>query len=338
MTFGKFGRAKTLAPPYIFGLASCIAGVPTFIVGPPASGKSTVIFAIKRKLDEIGVPNAVISRLGLKGLKKLCVIMHKAKNFALLNEEYSLIGSSDYMVEKMGELVGTLSYQGYFFDPGLGIEISVQRLGFVSGVQPLWLINLVSNPVFTTFLKEKFIRYYMLPYEPSEPISQMEAINILVERLEVRDRSPGYKIPNEFIEALTVQLGPTRAREYAHRIAKALSILMPQKYIYRAMKFYAERIAFEDEIMTKVLTEKGFRADVRWREYTVLYWALRFGKLNPENLKQVLGLRSSKSVYSLINAGIQAGWLAGYPNNGKVIYVPNPTLVKRLRWGGGGEE
>jgi len=337
MTFGKYGRARTLAPAYLFGLASCLAGVPTFIVGPPASGKSTIILAVKRKLDEIGVPNAIVSRLGLRGLKRLCVKMKKARRFALLNEEYSLIGSSDYMVEKMGELIGTLSYQGYFYDPGLDVEVDVDALGFLSGVQPLWIMKMITNPVFTTFIREKFIRYYLLPYEPSPPISQLEAINILTERCEVRDLSPGFRIPDEFIIALTIQLGPTRAREYAPRIAKALSLLMPQKYIYRALKFYAVRIAFEDDIITKVLTEHGFRGSVRWREYTVLYWVLRLGKATPKDIGECLGLKSTSSIYELLNAGIQAGWITSQPESNspgsRIVYLPNPEWAKKVAWG-----
>ncbi|OYT26602.1 MAG: hypothetical protein B6U97_03525, partial [Candidatus Altiarchaeales archaeon ex4484_96] len=99
MTFGKYGRCKTLAPPFLWSVACARAGIPTMLIAPPSGGKSVVIFAVGEYLEQNGEFVRFINRIGLRGLQRLANKLNEVKTATLLNEEFSSIGYSQYMTE-----------------------------------------------------------------------------------------------------------------------------------------------------------------------------------------------------------------------------------------------
>jgi len=333
---GEFKKTKNLATDFIFALTSIKAGIPTLLIAPPSGGKTTIIYALEKYLREKNENVMLISRLGLRGLKKLAKILNYTNEFTLLNEDYALVGSSDYMAEKLAEIVGALSYSKTYYDYGLDITISLNRLGFVSGVQPYWLKKMMTTPAYITHIREKFIRYYLLPYQPSKDIEMLEAIEDLLEGIRTIENKnkpiDGYRIPIEFIEALANQVGLVRAKEYTERLAYALSTIVGSHNVRRALRFYSKRIGFEEKVIKRDLTEKGYVVDVLWREYTALYWALRRGHLSREDMRRALGVSSIRSADRVIEEGIYTGWITTIWNEGRKYVIPNPKLQEELRW------
>jgi len=330
--FSKYGKAKTLAPPFLWGLACARAGIPTLIVAPPSGGKSTVIFAIEEYLNKRNYPNRRISRIGLRSLKKLTLWLAKNPRSVLLNEDFALIGSSDYMTEKMGEIIGALSYSKTYQDDGLDINLNMQKLGFISGVQPFWMKRMVTNPVFITHLREKFVRYYCLPYTVSKDIDDLEAIDLLVSKTNEGDINLYPKIPKVFIEALARQLGTVRANKYSRLIASELSRFTNKRGLSKLLRFYAERIAFEKEMIEREFTEDSIEVTNLWIEYTVLYWCLRRGELTREALKVALGVSSMRSVDRATWKAISRGWITSYWNNDTKHYIASKAIREVLGW------
>jgi len=325
--FEKYGRAETLAPSFIWGLACCKAGIPTFLVAPPSGGKSTVIFALQKWLTLNHEPVKLVSRLNLRGMKQLNGWFKKKRYATILNEDYALIGSSDYIVEKMGEIIGSLSYSGVFVDDGLGVNIKVDRLGFVSGIQPLWIENLVKHPVYATFIREKFLRYYLLPYKPSEDIDDLEAQNILVQNTKTVKTTYDFEIPSIFISGLAFQVGLTRAKMYAPRIAREICRFVGKEKIEDVLKFYSYRLRFEQLFLTRELGDKGFDVSVNWEAYHVLYWALRVDNITRIDLMTRLGVSSLRSVERATNKAIALGWISYVWNGGEKHFIPNRKLI-----------
>jgi len=332
----EFGRLRNLATDFLFGLGCVKAGIPALLIAPPSGGKTTLIYTIHRYLEDNDKNVMLISRLGLRGLKKLARVLNYVDEFNLLNEDYALIGSSDYMAEKIAEIVGALSYSGTYYDYGLEIRIALQKLGFLSGVQPYWLRRLMTKPAYITHIREKFIRYYMLPYTPSRDVEMKKAIIELLMKYNRAKKNimsgDGYTIPREFIRALASQVGMVRAKEYAERLGYALSEVLGSQNVHRAMKFYAQRIGFEDNVIRRDLTEEGYKVQVMWREYTALYWALRKGRLTREEMRKALGVTSIRSADRLIEEGIYTGWITTQWVNGIKYVIPNPELRELLRW------
>ena len=198
MVFGKYGNARSLAPPFLFGVACARAGIPVLFIAPPAGGKTVTIFAIEKYLTRMGESVRRVNRIALRGLQKLSEWLNNVKIATLVNEEFSSIGASAYMVEKMGELIGNIAYSKCYHDDGLNIHVEVARLGFISGVQPLWIGNIMTHRVFATHIREKFLRYYFLPYEPTPDVYDWEAIDMLVKKTQEHQGYMMRRIPNEF--------------------------------------------------------------------------------------------------------------------------------------------
>jgi len=336
MTFGKFRGARTLAPPFIFSVACARAGVPVLLVSPPAGGKSTVIFAVERWLRYHKENTDRISRLGLRGLKVLAKWLNMVKSATLLNEDYSSIGYSDYMTEKLGELIGALTYSKTYTDYGLDVNIDVIRLGFVSGVQPQWVRKMMTHPVFSTHLREKFVRYYCLPYMPTKDILDTEAIEGLVANLEEKPFNPNVRRPKEFDGALAFQLGQTRGRMFADKIATALSGLVHEKYLWRLLRFYAQRLKFEYDFVYRTLGLDGYKSQTKWHEYIALYWTLRSGVMTRQDYMMRFGVSSMRSVERVLSKALESGWITSkWSETGdtgiKLFYV-NPEARRKLRW------
>jgi len=336
MTFGRFGGAKTLAPLFIFSVACARAGVPVLLVSPTSGGKSTVIFAVDKWLRKQGEPVDKISRLGLRGLKHLADWLNWNKTATLLNEDYSSIGSSEYMTEKLGHLIGSLTYSKIYVDYGLEIAISVTRLGFVSGVQPQWVKTMMTHPVFSTHLREKFLRYYCLPYTPTKDIVDTEAQKILSERLEAKPFNPDVRVPKEFRQALAFQVGQTRGRMFSDMIAVQLSALLPKWCLWRAMKFYAQRLKFEYDFVYRTLGKVGYKTETRWHEYLALYWALRSGAMTRQDYMMRFGVSSMRSVERVLKKALELRWVtskwANEETAGTKLFMPSDEALRSLRW------
>ena len=332
----KFGSVKNLATDYIFSLASIRAGIPTLLIAPPSGGKTTIVYALEKYLKRKNENVMLISRLGLRGLKNLAKVLNYSKEFTLLNEDYALIGSSDYMAEKLAEIVGALSYSKTYYDYGLDVKISLNKLGFISGVQPFWLKKMITKPAYITHIREKFIRYYMLPYTSSGDVEMLDAIMTLVdvmEEIENKAKKRGnYKIPKDFIISLANQVGIVRAKEYTWRLAEALKELIGSRNVNRALKFYSKRIGFEEKIVRRELGENGYSVDVLWREYTALYWALRRGKITREEMRLALGVSSMRSVERVVSSGLAVRFITTQYNSSRLYIIPNPYLKEELKW------
>jgi len=328
--FRAFKEARSLAPPFVFSIACARAGIPLLMIAPPSGGKSVIIMAVEEWLKAHGDSTLKVSRLGLKGLRQLTDWLRSERKATLLNEDYALIGSSGYMVEKMGELIGALSYAKTYSDFGLKINITVDRLGFISGVQPYWIFDMVTNPVFATHLREKFIRYYVLPCSVTPSISERTAIDLLTTSLHFKQVVVGYKIPSSFMNALEVQVGETRAKIYGEKLARELSYLIPEEDIEKALDFYSWRLVFDAYAMEREIGERHYEVTSRWHEYTVLYWLLRRGALTREELAKCLGVTSLRSVDRATTKAINQGWITSYWDSAQKKYIPSLEWKRRL--------
>jgi len=331
-----FKDAETLAPAYLFSLACCDAGIPLMLIAPPAGGKTTIIFAIESFYRDKGEPVRLVSRIGLRGLRKLADWLNYHRNVVLLNEDYSLIGSSNYMVEKMAEIVSALSYSKVYIDEGLGVTVRVSRLGFITGVQPMWIRNIVENPVFATHIREKFVRYYVLPHKASRDISMSKAIALLVNGtknlMERCKETYDVRFPKEFLEGLAVQVGFTRAREFADLLSVVLPRFIPREYINRFLKYTAVRLRFEESFISREVTETGFKVKTFWKGYTGLYWIIRDNKSSHESLRIRLGASSYRSVDKVLEETFKLGWVTSKVENGrKFFYIAKP-IEKLIGW------
>lgn len=326
--FNEFGKARTLADGFMWSVACCKAGIPCLLVAPPSGGKTTVIFGTEHYLKDIGEPTLKVSRLGLRGLTVLTKFLEANSIASLLNEDYATIGSSDYMVEKLGELIGALSYSGTYSDYGLHINLTVTRLGFISGVQPLWIKTLMTHVVFSTHIREKFLRYYFLPYCASADVDDKEAIEILLKNLKEGKYEANFQIPSQFIEALSFQVGSTRAKIYAPRLAREIAKFFKPQDIPRALKFFATRIGFERSFVQREIGERGYNVETQWSPYHALYWTLRQGKITKEQYMERLGVTSLRSVERCVQKAIGLGWITSIWNSGKKVFIPNYNILK----------
>jgi len=304
--WGRFRKAMTLAPAYLWGLCCSKAGIPTFIVGPPASGKSTVIEAVGRYLEGEGEAVYRVSRMAIRDLKHFSKEWTGAKEVVVLNDDFSLIGSSDYVTERMAEIIASLGYGGQYVYKGMEVEISVSRFGFLSGVQPYWVRHIHTHRAFSTHIREKCLRYYLLPFREARPIRFREAVKLLVSNTrEYKFRD--VKVPESFMEALSLQVGPTRAEEYVERLSPWVSLYCG-KYARKVMEFWAKRIAFEDYIIERTVEKEGFEVKSYWQAYTVLYWVLRLGETTINGLCPYLGLKYHET-RKLVMEALKKGWV-----------------------------
>jgi len=330
LLFSQFGEARSLAADLCFCVASAKAGVPVLLVAPPSGGKSTVIMGVEAWLKLRGEMTQRVSRIGLKTLKVLTDRLNVERKATLLNEDYALIGSSDYMVEKMGEIIAALSYAHTYQDLGLKIDVTVERVGFISGIQPYWLSFMVQNPVFATHLREKFIRYYMLPMSITQDVDDTVAIKLIAKTLKFEVRAVNDAIPDDFMTSLTLQVGDTRAKRFSRAIANQMSFLSKTEDFERLMHFYAKRLAFEAHIMDRELGENTYTMRSYWQEYTVLYWLLRCGAMTREQIAIRLGVTSTRSVDLAIGKAFNKQWITSYWNGDHKYYCVASDIKRRF--------
>jgi hypothetical protein len=328
----QFKEAFTLAPEYLFGLACCRAGVPVMMVAPPSGGKTTIIYAIEKRLKEKGEAVQTVSRLNLRGLKELADWLKGSREATLLNEDYALLGSSDYMIQKMAELVGALSYSKRYQDFGLKVNIMMDKLGFVSGIQPQWVEGLMTHQAFATHIREKFLRYYVLPFEPCEAIPMPIAINLLVENTRETGANLNAEVPPELRGALSLQVGSDRANEFISPIVWELSRLIPPIELPNALRFYSERISWEQNFLQRELTKNGFSVETKWIAYHVLFWCLREGEVDRMRLMERLGVTSLRSVDRATDYALQSGWVTSRWNSDIKLYEASPQIREMVKW------
>lgn len=325
--FRSFSKAETLADGFIFSLACARAGIPVLLISPQGGGKSTIIQATKKWLINHKHRVIEVSRIGLRTLAELSSELIRSKRIIMLNDDYSNIGDSEYMVGKMGELITALSYSKGFYDYGLKVNIQVEKFGFVSGVQPLWLKSMMTSRVFATNIREKFIRYYLLPHRPTKDIRLDLALKLLVENQGVWPQNEEVKIPSSFIEALAVQVGEVRAWEFAERLVEELKTLYPIWKLPKLLRYFSTRIKFEEKLVEKELERYGYSVEVFWRAYTVLFWCLRRGGVTRTDLLRYLGVSSLRSADDAINEAFTKGWIVETPTRNKK-YLPNYEIFK----------
>lgn len=325
--FEEFKKVQTLADGFVWGIACSYAGIPCLFVAPPSGGKSTVIFSVEKYLKRHGDATQRISRLGLRGLSELAEFLGTTGKCTLINEEYASIGSTDYMTEKMGELIGALSYSGSYVDHGLKIELQVERLGFISGIQPLWIKTLMTHPVFATHVREKFLRYYFLPHTATEDVDDLEAEQLLNTLIREHEQRGHGKIPTEFMEGLAIQVGLTRAKIYALRLARALAPFFARSKRERALRYFGVRLGFEKAFVMRDISAKGFEVETNWRSYHALYWALRRGEITGAEYMFRLGVTSMRSVERCLSDALRLGWVASRLNTDRRVYLPNPHIL-----------
>jgi len=328
MLFKEFGKAQSMADGFEWSIACCKAGIPSLLIAPPSGGKSTIIFALEKYLRDHGEASLRVSRIGLRGLHVLAKFLDGNQRASLLNEDYATIGSSEYMVEKLGELVGALSYSGTYQDQGFGIDLQMVRLGFISGIQPLWVKTMMTHTVFSTHIREKFLRYYFLPHCVSEDIDDMEASQILNKNIKAVKNKHVLPIPKEFIEALSFQVGLTRAKIYAPRLAEQLSQFFRAVDLPRALKYFAIRLGFEKAFVHREIKTTGFEVETNWASYHVLYWALRRGRITGAEYMARLGVTSMRSVERCLSDAMRLGWITSTWNSQKKVYVPNYNILR----------
>lgn len=330
LLFDSFGKVKTLADTYLFSVACARAGVPLLLIAPPSGGKSTVIFAAEKYLRDTGTSVERVSRIGLRSLKELCDFLKSSYAATLVNEDYATLGSADYMVEKMGELIGALSYSGSYQDHGLKIDLKMAKLGFISGVQPLWIRTIMTHRVFSTHLREKFMRFYVLPCAPSEDVDDVEAISLLVQKTVSYHEDLRTLIPVEFLRALAFQVGTTRAQRFAPSIAREVAKLIPRKHVVEALRYFATRLEFERDFVQREVSDSGFDVETRWLAYHALYWVLRKGKVQREEFMNLLGVTSVRSVDRALEKALQTGWVTSNWNDNHKIFTASEGMIKRV--------
>jgi hypothetical protein len=324
----EFREARGLAPTFQFSLACARAGLPLFVIAPPSGGKSTIVFALEKYLTNKGEEVRRISRLGLRDLQELANWLNLTKSAVLINEDYANIGSSEYMLEKMAELIGSLSYSKTYQAYGMKVDVRMYKLGFVSGCQAEWLRNMMESQAFITFIREKFIRFYELPYTQTKTLPMLDAIEKLVNCQNEYEKKEVDRIPNEFLSALSFQLGKVRAEEYAFQIAEELTRLIKRDKLFDALRFYAKRLAFENEIIQREIGDAGYEVNVRWKGYKALYWVLRMGAVRREDFMDLLGVSSIRSVDRCIEEARASGWITSYWNTGNLIFIPTDRIRK----------
>jgi hypothetical protein len=326
----RFSEASTLADGFIVSVACTLAGLPLFLIAPPSGGKTVCIRATEKWMDSHNMKYRQVSRIAIKGLKDLSLWINRNQNVTLTNDDFSLIGSSDYMTEKMAEIVASLSYDHRYVDYGNDIVVSCSSLAFISGLQPLWLQYVMRYRVWDTHLREKFIRFYMMPHKQSRDLDDVTAINSLSSAITVSD---GYeaRMNRDLLESLISQLGYTRGYIYYQKLHEALTRIVERDYFHTVCRFLANRISIEDMIVVREISDKGYEISVGWRAYTMLYWCMRIGTPSKSDLCIRLGV-TPRSVERLAEDAMSRGWIAASRNSTTVRYVVNPSIAKMFSW------
>lgn len=328
--FKEFRGAETLADGFIFGLACAKAGIPVLLVAPPSGGKSTIISACNMWLERNKIKTLKASRISLRTLREIASELVRNKEVVIINDDYSDIGDSDYIQRKMGEIISELSYSRGYHDYGLKVTISIKKLGFISGVQPLWIKTMFSSRVFATNIREKFIRYYILPFKPTKDLREQKAVELLVNNQPTYNQTEEVEIPSIFIDSLALQVGRTRAGEFADRLVEALKSLVPIWKIPKLLRFFSIRLGFENLLVDRSLGDYTYHIEVAWKGHTVLFWCLRRGALEREDLLELLGVSSLRSVDRAIEEAFIKGWIIETPTRNRK-YMANYNIFRGFK-------
>jgi len=303
MNLKEFLDKKRFADLY-FDLVNCCAlvdsGIPFFIVAPPSGGKTTLIKALERIYNGKFFVY-VLERFSPMRLIALQDRMNEARNVLFLSEDFSTMGEDETAVFKMAVIISKLAYDKRYIDTFYidknhpeGLFIEVDKLGFVCGLQPLWLTIYSGKEVFETLIMEKILRYYRLPIKPiKETESMKRVVSWLVERIKERK---GFKPKKELVEklqkSLAVQCG-ARAKEYSGVIARNLTKYIPKSLVSEWIEQFRRRFSFEKLFLMRYYEpNEGLISYALHKEYTVLFFAMQYNHCSLKRLRDFVKIRA----------------------------------------------
>ena len=341
--FGRFGFAKSLALPFIFSLSVAVSGKPEFIISPTGSGKTVIVKAVERYLESVDYPVVFADKINLTNLQALNDWINNNPNCVIVNDDFSHIGTSEYNTEKTGSLIGGLSYDKRFKDKAMKIDIAhVEHLGFITAIQPYWIKDVVISGTWTTFFRQRFIRYYMLS---AYHYGKQRSPRIMIDRLIKGMKT--YNVPKtihhnlNLKEALRFQLGGGRGGECYNDIRRNIYKFVGQKAYRRTCNLIAERLMFEHSFMRRDydLLRRKYIVQTNDIEFTILNIALRYNPLTYSDLARELHLildeeQANRTLAKLINRVESLKWISRLSQRqvkkrGTLLIV-NPELKKRL--------
>lgn len=273
-------------------------GYPILIIAPTGGGKTVLIKSLGNRLEKEGWIVRVLERISpLRMLALQEDILNQ--NALFLSEDFSTIGHDDDATYKSSMMVAKLSYDKRYIDPLFatkkypdGLQMYVKKLGFLCGLQPLWLAIYVNKTVFQTLIQEKILRYYRLPISTIKHTDKMDTVVNYLENLELKPQKNDYYLDNYWYEmlreSLQIQTG-VRASEYIKPIMEKLKTYIPENIIKEWIKQLSLRMSFEAFIFTQYYSTANAtvpQTEVLFKEYSVLFYSLWF---NPLRFKE-LGL------------------------------------------------
>lgn len=295
----EFKRVKALSLDYLTSLAFSESGYPLLLIAPSGAGKTQVVKATQQFLDKQGYPTRYIDKMNLTSLKVLEKWLNDNTSCVLINDDFSSIGTSEYNTEKTATLIGRLTLDKRFSDDGMHIKIDyINKLGFLSGVQPEWLSDIVLSKTWRTFWCQRFIRYYMLPCSKIEV--QLEPDEVIKELVDNTICEIDKKVDNEELkDALILQLGQGRGITAYKRVRQSLYKYFGKNYEFLCHQL-ALRLNFEQKVLRRDydLLTRRFIVQVNDIEFTILNIALRYNPLSYKDLSRELNLIVDKEGYN----------------------------------------
>jgi hypothetical protein len=341
--FGRFGFAKSLALPFIFSLSVGVSGKPNFLIAPSGTGKTVVVKAVEKYLEEINYPVAFVDKINLTNLQALNDWLNENPSCVLVNDDFSHIGTSEYNTEKTGSLIGGLSYDKRFKDKAMKIDIEyIERLGFITAIQPYWIKDVVLSGTWITFFRQRFIRYYMLSaYHYGRQRKPSTMINRLIKGMKFYDVPKAIHHNANLKNALRSQLGGGRGQECYDDIRRNIYKFVGQHAYQRTCDLIAERLVFENAFMRRDynLLERKFIVQTRDIEFTILNIALRYNPLSYKDLARELHLildeeQANRTLSKLINSVENLKWITRQSQRNKKFsgshLIVNPEIKQRL--------
>lgn len=340
---GRFGFAKSVALPFIFSLSVAESGKPLFIVSPTGSGKTVIVKAVETYFEENDYPVVNINKLNLTNLQSLNDWINNNPYCVIVNDDFSHIGTSEYNTEKTGSLIGGLSYDKRFKDTAMKIDIAhIQRLGFITAIQPYWIKDVVTSGTWTTFFRQRFIRYYMLSaYHYGKQRKPFEMIQRLIKGVKTYNVPKSIHHNVKLRNALRLQLGGGRGQECYDDIRRSIYKYVGQHAYRRTCNLIAERISFENLFMVRDydLLQRKYIVQTHDIEFTILNIALRYNPLTYSDLARELHLilekkKAQSTMTALVKRVENMGWVTrlqqrNKQNKGTSIVV-NLEMKKRL--------
>lgn len=341
--FGRYGFAKALTLPFIFSLSVAKSGKPLFLIAPTGTGKTVIVKAVETYLEESGYAVVFVDKINLTNLQALNQWINENPFCVLVNDDFSHIGTSDYNTEKTGSLIGGLSYDKRFKDKAMKIDIAkIEKLGFITGIQPEWIKGVVQSGTWTTFYRQRFIRYFMLPaYHYGKQRKPIDMITRLVKSVKVYDVPKRIHHNLNLRNALRLQLGGGRGQECYDDIRRNIYKYVGQYAYQRCCDLLAERLSFENAFMRRdySLIKREYIVQTNGIEFSILNIALRYNPLSYKDLARELHLildeeQANRTLATLINRVESLEWVTRLKQRNKTFsgshIIVNPKIKKRF--------